>query len=165
MALKKFPAFTTLWSSYPHDSEAPPGSQHAMPCDEKDKSGFYFYENQCAIRMSHCLIKAGISLSNYTDPKCKHGYARGAESLATWIWRNFGKPLQVDCSNAAQKNTFLTNQYWSKNGIIFFKDFYGTNNTGDHIDLLYHVNTQILTATGNYTNDGRVKQIWFWEVN
>ncbi len=55
----------------------------------------------------------------------------------------------------------LTNQYRSKNGIIF-KDFYGNNNTGDHIDLLYHVNTQIRTATGDYTNDSRVKQIWFW---
>jgi hypothetical protein len=165
MAYRKFPPFSTLWTSYPHDTQAPPGSSHAMPCDEKDANGQYHYINQCAIRMSYCLIKAGVSLASYTDPKCKHGYARGAESLATWIWRTFGEPLRVDCSKPGEKAAFIDGAYRSKNGIIFFKDFYGNPVTGDHIDLLYHMNTLVTTATGDYTNDSRVKQIWFWEVN
>lgn len=158
----KFPPFSLLWTSYPKDSEAPPGRSHAMPCNEKNRAGEFIYDNQCAIRLSYCLIKAGISLGNYTDPKCRDGYARGAESLANWIWRNYSRPHIVDCKKPGEKDTFRNGKYATDNGIIFFKDFYDI--TGDHIDLLYHDNSSLLTGSGNYFERPEVKQIWFWSI-
>jgi hypothetical protein len=64
--------FSRLWSSYP--------GSHA-PCDGG-------YANQCAIRMSIALLGAGFSLGGYTEPRCRHGHARGAESLAQFLSRH-----------------------------------------------------------------------------
>lgn len=76
MAKRTLPNFLSLWSSYPTE-------QH--PCNQG-------WENQCAIRMSVCLIGAGFDLTKYTEPKCKHGHARGAESLANYLWNQVGRP-------------------------------------------------------------------------
>ena len=76
MAKRKLPTFLSLWSSYPTEQK---------PCDQG-------WENQCAIRMSVCLINAGFHLTQYTEPKCKHGHARGAESLANYLWQQVGPP-------------------------------------------------------------------------
>lgn len=44
--------------------------------------------NQCAIRMSMALRKAGLSFDKYTGPTSRGGaelYAKGAESLAYYM--------------------------------------------------------------------------------
>ena len=72
-------SFAELSASYPTTQ---------FPCGDG-------WENQCAIRMSIALEGAGFSLADYSDPKCSHGHARGAESLANYLWRSLARPLLI----------------------------------------------------------------------
>jgi hypothetical protein len=102
-----------------------------------------------------------INKSTYSEPKCAHEHARGAESLANWLWKRtqIGPP-KIYGNSAADRANLLT-----KTGIIFYKDFYRQPNdapdrpTGDHIDLWDRGTTQ----TGDYFYDA--KAIWFWELS
>jgi hypothetical protein len=137
MAKRKLPHFILLWSCYPTTN---------TPCDQG-------WENQCAIRISLCLINAGFKLTNYTEPKCKHGHARGAESLASYLWQQIGPPKIATTKEQARK--LVTD----KTGFVFFKDISGfREGRGDHFDLW----NSGLTKTGDYFD--ACKQSWFWEV-
>jgi len=126
-------SFDRLWDNYPKERE---------PCSEQ-------WQNQCAIRVSIALEGAGFSLETYTDPVCGHGHARGAESLANFLWNNHRAPKKVkDLSSVKDKR-----------GIIFFKDIAGfRGGIGDHIDLW----NKTKTKTGTYF--GKCKEIWFWAI-
>jgi Type VI secretion system (T6SS), amidase effector protein 4 len=139
------PVFTKLWSSYP---------TVAKPCDGP-------WSNQCAIRLSVTLNAEGtltISSTTYTEPKCAHGHARGAESLANWLWNSgrLGRPT-VYADGATAKTAIA-----DKRGIIFFKDCFtrdgSTVQTGDHIDLWQRGFTKTYNDPAN-----KAKQVWFWE--
>lgn len=95
------PAFINLWNNYPTESQ---------PCDGG-------WENQCAIRMSITLNAERSILVDghtYSEPRCSHGHARGAESLANWLWRqHLGRPSIF--TDAAKAKLQLN----EKNGIIF----------------------------------------------
>jgi len=74
------PEFMKLWKSYPDE---------ASPCDDGK------WPNQCAIRMSIALNGEGtikVDETTYSDPRCSHGHARGAESLANFLWKRIGGP-------------------------------------------------------------------------
>ena len=139
------PSFANLWSSYPTKNH---------PCDGP-------WTNQCAIRMSICLNKEGaisISSETYSEPKCSHGHARGAESLANWLWKHhLGRPLIFKDGAKAQKT--IT----AKNGVIFFKDCFtrsgSTVSLGDHIDLWKSSVTKTFNDPQN-----NAEQVWFWEL-
>ena len=114
------------------------------------------YENQCAIRMSSALRRAGFNFETNGDPVCKDSAgekkARGAESVANFLHKNLAAPKKYVSLSDAQK------AMKGKKGIIFFKDIPGfRNGQGDHIDVWY----------GETTTDGHLynsKQIWFWEL-
>lgn len=139
------PAFINLWNSYPTVND---------PCDGP-------WSNQCAIRMSLALNDEKTLLVDrftYSEPKCAHGHARGAESLANWLWRrHLGRP-SIFTSGAIAKRTLA-----EKNGIIFFKDCYPRGGeiraTGDHIDLWQRGMTKGYNDPGN-----KSAQVWFWEL-
>ncbi|QZX80716.1 type VI secretion system amidase effector protein Tae4 [Metapseudomonas otitidis] len=139
------PAFINLWNNYPTE-------QH--PCDGG-------WDNQCAIRMSLTLNaerSITIDRNTYPEPKCAHSHARGAESLANWLWRNhLGRP-QIFTDGAAAKRTLN-----ERTGIIFFKDCFTrsgeTRATGDHIDLWNRGLTKTYDDPAN-----RAAQVWFWEL-
>jgi hypothetical protein len=131
------PAFVSMWSSYPLVQ---------MPCNGP-------WANQCSIRMSIALIGAGFPLTGYTDPTCAHGHARGAESLANFLWRKARRPTIYTSGTA------FTAACANQTGISFFKDITGfRGGIGDHIDLW----NRGTTKTGSYENDCR--QIWFWSA-
>jgi hypothetical protein len=137
MAKRTLPQFVLLWSSYPTEQS---------PCDQS-------WDNQCAIRMSVCLTGAGFQLTNYTEPQCKHGHARGAESLANYLWKQVGRPKIATTAAQGRKNVE------GKTGLLFFKDISGfRGGIGDHFDLW----NSGLTKTGEYFESS--KQTWFWEV-
>lgn len=116
------------------------------PCDGP-------WDNQCAIRVSIALQGANFDLSTYTDPTCAHGHARGAESLANFLWRQIARP-QIYTSSTSFRETAR-----SIRGIVFFKDISGfRGGTGDHIDLW----DKGQTKTGEYASLSR--QVWFWEL-
>ncbi|AMB84273.1 hypothetical protein AWM79_02730 [Pseudomonas agarici] len=144
------PSFINLWNSYPLYS--PP---HPPACDGP-------WKNQCAIRMSIALnreLTIKVNKSTYTEPKCAHEHARGAESLANWLWKHhLGRPTIL--SNSAEDRRKLM----GKTGLIFFKDCFQQsgefeeNRTGDHIDLW----NRGLTLTEDLFY--RSKAVWFWEL-
>jgi hypothetical protein len=131
-------AFSQLRESYPTDRS---------PCGDG-------WENQCAIRMSIALQGAGFDFDGYGDPLCSHGHARGAESLANHLWREWGAP-RVFRDGSSAKRAIGTAQ-----GIVLFKDISGfRGGTGDHIDLW----TGTGTMTGEYFN--HCKQVWFFRCD
>lgn len=149
------PNFSRLWNSYPSNQ---------TPCDDQKPDGTLRWTNQCAIRMSTTLNAEGtikVNRGTYSEPKCSHGHARGAESLANWLWKHhLGRPT-IYSSAATAKSQLAT-----KKGIIFFKDcFTRTGETaqrGDHIDLWDGTRA---AKTKTYNDPGnRSKQVWFWEL-
>jgi hypothetical protein len=139
------PTFNGLWDNYPTVSK---------PCDGP-------WDNQCSIRMSVTLNAEGtikVSKTTYTEPKCAHGHARGAESLANWLWnRHLGRP-KIYTSGATAKTENV-----DKRGIMFFKDCFvragSSDRSGDHIDLW----NRGVTKTYN-DPDNNSAQVWFWEI-
>ena len=107
------PSFINLWKAYEDLLvEYPQGN----PCDGP-------WANQCAIRMSVALNSERtlqVNTSTYSEPRCAHGHARGAESLANWLWKRpqLGPP-KVYGNSAAERTSLL-----GKTGIVFYKDFY-----------------------------------------
>jgi hypothetical protein len=102
-----------------------------------------------------------VNKSTYTEPKCAHEHARGAESLANWLWKHhLGRP-QILGGSAEERRKLQ-----DKTGLIFFKDCFQQagespdSRTGDHIDLW----NRGLTI-GRYNDPAyRSKAIWFWEL-
>lgn len=139
------PSFINLWSSYPTESS---------PCDGG-------WSNQCAIRMSITLNAEKnilVDSGTYTEPKCAHGHARGAESLANWLWKkHLGRPKIFTSGATAKQDTA------SKTGIMFFKDCFTRSGEataiGDHIDLWNAGSTKTYDDPGN-----KSRQVWFWEL-
>lgn len=141
MAQRTRPKFTTILDKYPDEMG---------PCDQGREKEW----DQCAIRTSIALIGAGFHLTGYKQgPTCKHGHARGAQSLGDYLWTQWGRP-KINKTAASARAT--TRQ---KTGIIVFKDIAGfRGGRGDHIDLW----NQAGTITGEYFD--RAKETWFWEI-
>lgn len=148
------PSFINLWKAY---SDLLITYPDAKPCDGP-------WANQCAIRMSMTLnaeLTIKVNKSTYTEPKCAHERARGAESLANWLWKHhLGRPMILGGS-AEERRTLQ-----DKTGLIFFKDCFQQvgespdSRTGDHIDLW----NRGLTI-GRYNDPAyRSRAIWFWEL-
>lgn len=136
------PNFTNLWSSYPTERS---------PCTGP-------WSNQCAIRLSIALNGEGtlrVNRDTYSEPKCSHGHARGAESLANWLYRRIGPP-RTWTSGADAKAALAGSR-----GIIFFKDCFTREGEltarGDHIDLWRDGVTKTFSDPEN-----NAKQVWFW---
>src|SRR5689334_6737978 len=104
------PSFVNLWKAY---SDLLVTYPDAKPCEGP-------WENQCAIRMSATLnaeLTIKVNKSTYTEPKCAHEHARGAESLANWLWKHhLGRPTILG-NSAEERRTLM-----GKTGLIFFKD-------------------------------------------
>ncbi len=140
------PSFSNLWNTYPIQSQ---------PCDGP-------WDNQCAIRLSITLNNEKsitVNASTYKEPRCSHGHARGAESLANWLWRqHLGRPAIY--TDGAKAKTAIA----AKTGIIFFKDCFtrvgSTERTGDHIDLWNKGVTRTYDDPGN-----KSAQVWFWALS
>lgn len=146
------PSFARLWALYPTNIDP----SNRTPCNGP-------WGNQCAIRMSICLNaekSIQINSTTYSEPKCSHGHARGAESLANWLWKNHLRRPKIYLDGKTAKTDIK-----DKTGIIFFKDCFTrsgeTRAVGDHIDLW---NKEKETATYNDPRNA-AQQIWFWELN
>lgn len=116
--------------------------------------------NQCAIRMSIALnaeMTLKVNKDTYSEPKCAHGHARGAESLANWLYRKIARPT-IYTKGATAKAAVAT-----KTGIIFFKDCFTrageTRAVGDHIDVWNKGFARTYDDP-----DNKAKQVWFWEL-
>jgi hypothetical protein len=124
-----FPSFSKLLSNYPspykHKPDRTPASRGTIPDDNDDNS--FRYPNQCAIRMSICLMKSGVDISkvkNVWNPKGatfnKDGYVLGAVNLATFLKSKelLGKPAVYDGTKEEVSKVLE-----GKTGIIFFQRY------------------------------------------
>lgn len=133
---RTLPSFWSLWKSYPTVNH---------PCDQG-------YDNQCAIRASIALIGAGFELNGYRDNLCRHGHARGAESLARYLSRVVRQPEKA-------KHALARRMCNGRTGLVFFRNIEGFRNSrGDHIDLWDG------TKTKGFEYFMECEETWFWQI-
>lgn len=122
--------FKALWQNHP--TVAASAFEDDAPCLVNGKRAF---DNQCAIRIGICLQKSGVALQTFKGARCWHRHTPAhilrAEELAKWLKSPFSPFKRM--SEFKGINGFQSIQ--GKTGVIFFKDYYGDNNRGDHIDL------------------------------
>jgi hypothetical protein len=142
MGTRTLPSFDSLGASYPDERS---------PCEQG-------WSNQCAIRLSIALTGAGFALTAYTEPKCRHGHARGAESLANYLWRQVNRP-RIFAATGERGCEHARGHVSGRTGVVLFRNITGfRGGIGDHIDLW----DGTATMTGEYF--GVSQQVWFWEA-
>jgi hypothetical protein len=150
--------FATLWQNHPANGDPP----ELEPC--KDSQGVSHFENQCAIRMSVCLIRSGANLRNFHGAVCWFGHHRDhvlrAEELAKWL-HSPAADFVPSAEIVKSADTAITfSQYASRQGIVLFRNFWGTGNQGDHIDVW---NGQAMSH-GSSDYFERSEEVWFWDL-
>lgn len=132
--------FEDLWRSYPDGD----------PCDALNGDGKKLFANQCAIRVSYALKKAGVTFNSYPKKrKCwvhaDADHILSATELADW--------LESQPFAGCKKSEVVTGPDWydkvvGRTGILCFEDYYTPSggSGGDHIDLW---NGSKMTAVGS----------------
>jgi hypothetical protein len=151
--------FQKLWDAHPTGE---------LPCSTDGKSN---HENQCAIRMGVAFTKAGVSMKTWGIRSCWHhpvtdGHTLAAEEMANALANRAIVP-------GMGKVEKYRGEEWRKGlkgrrGIFFCKDFYGTPQVGDHIDLWNgwrltsaHSVVSVYSSFGSNYGKG---QVWFWAL-
>lgn len=153
--------FKTLWENHPTVESF----FDDFPCK---KNGVKAFENQCAIRMGVALEKSGVNLKSFKGARCWHNHSPAhvlrAEELANWLKTGFSPFKQMTSFDA--KDGFAKCD--GKTGIVFFKDYYGPNNQGDHIDLWNGSRLTRRTTWFEFSfRDGSHYEdatVWYWPV-
>lgn len=164
--------FADLKAGYPSD----------YPCDQQE------FPDQCAIKVSVALTKAGVKMSSYEKKeRCwfhfDEVHALRAEKLAEWLIKQnvVGIPKSQDITGENWESTVK-----QKTGIIFFANYWLRKGerypSGDHIDLWdkstlvsggvaaflrsLGVDSLNLQSTLGYTLSDlrKAKKILFWEI-
>lgn len=166
--------FNTLWRNFPDVDKL------KQTCFNKQSSNADPFDNYCAILLSECFIKSGISLEKSSSgQKCwSHKGARHvlkAQDLADWLNKSrpqgFGKAERI--SSATFQNTLA-----GRTGVVFFKDYWQRGNesvenrSGDHIDLWNRDRISggsmtyrtIIEFLGLVSDLNKSRQILFWEI-
>jgi hypothetical protein len=156
--------FRTLWNNHPNVKGDTP------ILDKK------VYANQCAINLSAALLRSNIPLTGFRGAKSWQKdtpkYAIRAQELADWLHGTFPKFPRRFEKVPAQDFTKILSQ---KQGIIFFQNYWGPGNQGDHIDLWNGSRlTDVLSLARIYARFGslglgtdyrRAESIWFWGIS
>ncbi len=142
-------SFSNLWESHPSVR-----GEHS-PCSRAD--GTPNFENQCAIRMGVALKDGGFPLGGFRGARCWYGHRHilRAQELANWLKTQVPLLGKVEVKSKATADDFA-----GRTGVIFFRDFWGPGNQGDHIDLW----DGTAMAKGSDDFFTRAKDVWFWEV-
>jgi len=135
------PSFATMWANYPADIHG--CSMH--------------FPNTCAIRVSESLIKSGWDKDAFKNPLypgkiCPHGYGRGAQDVAAFLAKVWGRR---DQGWGSQSGT--PSKATSVKGVICFMNLPGFGGQG-HIDL-WDGST---TKRGAYWD---AETTWLWILN
>jgi hypothetical protein len=146
--------FNTLWTNHP-SNQIP---EITSPC--LNKGGQPSFANQCSIRMGVTLAASGISTKTFKGATCWHGHGRThllrVEELAKWLEKN---PKLLGKVVKHKKVTY--SDFTGKKGVVMFRNFWGTNNQGDHIDLW----NGYKMAHGSNDYFERSQEVWFWELS
>jgi len=143
-------AFGTLWANHPTNQG------DLFPCSNGGASNF---DNQCAIRLGIALEKSGVSLKSFRGERCwfGHGHVLRAQELADWLRHG---TVAVGVPEIARNTTYAS--YSTRAGIVFFRNFWGSGNQGDHIDLW---NGSSMPGPGDHHSYfKRSEEVWFWNA-
>jgi hypothetical protein len=118
------PDFQTIWNNHPIIKRDAPILDRGT------------YTNQCAINLSAALIRSGVSLDGFRGArswqKDQPKYPIRAQELANWLKTTFPRlPRRFEAVSPKEFSQKLS----GKRGIIFFQNYWGPGNQGDHIDL------------------------------
>jgi hypothetical protein len=80
--------------------------------------------------------------------------------LVKWLLspHSFLRSVDIAESSGGRQRTY--NAYMGMKGVVFFKNFWGPGNQGDHIDLW----SGYRLAGGEDDYFQRSQEIWFWEL-
>jgi Type VI secretion system (T6SS), amidase effector protein 4 len=143
--------------------------------------------NQCAVRMSIALGRAGFGLESFTPRARVHSGERGcntggmehvlgAQELANFLSSALGAPVKVRAQRSGGGCAHALGQIRGQTGILYFNNCFtragSSVQTGDHIDLFngsqYYNQIIHPRAGGNETTGGelfgRADQVWFWRI-
>ncbi len=160
--------FQTLWQNHPTIKGDAPILDRSI------------YQNQCAINVSAALIRSGIPLKDFRGAlswgKSQTKYALRAQELADWLALRSRFPckrfVKIDAKDFDSELALQT-------GIIFFKNYWGEGNQGDHIDLWngsrltdwrswarihFRVGPYGLHNIGAGSDFKKAESVWFWGV-
>lgn len=163
------PNFQTIWNNHPNIK----GDKPLL--DQK------IYANQCAINLSAALIRSQVPLTGFRGAvswqKEKPKYAIRAQELADWLKTTFPRiPTRFEKVTAKEFSTKLS----QKRGIIFFQNYWGPGNQGDHIDLWngsrltdwrswarihVRVGSHGLHDLGAGSDFKKAESVWFWALS
>ena len=152
--------FDLYWASHPANETIP----NIEPCQTNGRSN---HANQCVIRLGLALTRAGISLASYRGAFCWSGHGRQhplrVEQMKLWLDSNDALfvPLAEKHKKSKAGIQKPSQHFAGRRGIVAFLDFWGTGNTGDHIDLWDGSNV----AHGDPSYFARSRELWFWELD
>lgn len=157
------PTFRTVWDNHPN-------VKGDSPLLDKQ-----VYVNQCAINMSAAWLRSGMKLSGFTGTlsweKDKPKYAIRAQELANWFETPFSH-LPFKVKKFVGREAFENIR--GKTGVVFFQNYWGAGNQGDHIDLWngsrltdmlswVRINARI-GSVGLGTDYRKAQSVWFWKL-
>lgn len=150
-------SFKDLWKHHPA-TWIPPV---IFPCLDKKGKVHKALENQCAIRLGLAFQGAGISTDSLKGARCWNNHDSKhilkVLQMVPWIDKNT-KTIGCKPKVVHKKVNFLP--FIGKSGIVYFQNFYGTNNQGDHIDLW----NGLMLGRGDHDYFERSEEVWFWEM-
>jgi hypothetical protein len=144
--------------------------------------------NQCAVRMSIALGRAGFGLEAFQprarvhsgDGACQTDgipHVLGAEELAVFLRRTLGPPIPFRQTAPGQGCASAFESIQGQRGILYFDNCFTrageTARSGDHIDLFngrQYFNQIIHPQAGGDELTGgslfgRAGQVWFWPLS
>ncbi|WNO10655.1 type VI secretion system amidase effector protein Tae4 [Teredinibacter sp. KSP-S5-2] len=165
--------FEQMWNNFPKKEVI------KVACTNKQKDSNKPFSDYCAIMLSECFIRSGISISAFKAKRCwshkgeKHILL--AEELANAL--NTSRPASFQPMKKISPSEFQS-EISGKTGVIFFKDYWSRgkesfeSRSGDHIDLW---NKDKITSSGMVMRSiyeffgvvsdlNKSKEVWFWEV-
>lgn len=156
------PAFANLWRNHPKIRGEEPLLNPAA------------YPNQCAINLHAALLRSGFNMKTFTGTlswqKDRTKYAIRAQEMADWLARP--GILQGGAKKFSGKEAF--ENMAAKTGIVFFQNYWGPSEQGDHIDLWNGSRLTDWTSwiriqaginiPGVWSDYKKAKSVWFWAV-
>ena len=118
------------------------------------------YGNQCAIRLSAALQKAGLDMSSYDpDNKTSEGYARGAFALKYWL----SKPSVLGPPQKMSNRDFQMKEFnLGHHGIMYIEAPRGTG--ASHIDIFFDGGTSKVKVEARAGSGFYAGTVYFWII-
>ena len=155
--------FSPLWNNHPTIKGDTP------LLDKKQ------YENQCAINLYAALQRSNVNVKTFHGQlswqKDKPKYAIRAQEVANWLASATNPIFPAKVEKFSGKDAF--DKIKGKKGVVFFKNYWGAGNQGDHIDLwdgsrLTHwtswLRIQLHLSGGDWSDYRKAESIWFWAL-